>query len=103
MEQQKQKIKKRLAELNQVKPIQWTAMDLHSPRPLLSRVHRQEVRRYKQNLEAQKVKLNKDLERIEKYLKSIKDKKKDNKLPKPTIDIKPMPVFRKTRLSRYRG
>jgi len=126
MEIEKQKIKQRLTELNQVKPLQWTAMELHPKRPLLSRVHRQEVRRYQQSLEAQKIQLNQDLKRVENYLKSMRDREeyfkrkkafesKDKKLketkfleqapvilPKPTIVLKPTPIFRETRLGRYR-
>lgn len=102
MEIKKQKIKQRLIELSQVQIPRWTAMELHAKRALLSRVHRQEVRRYYEDLEVQKVQLNKDLKRIEDYLKSVKNKKKDNTLPKPTIDIKPKLIFRETRLERYR-
>ena len=72
METKKQEIMKRLGELKSVTFRGPTAMELRSPRPLLSRVQRQEDRRYKENIERQKAKLKSDLKRVESYTASVK-------------------------------
>ena len=70
MEQNKLKVVQRLKELKAVKFIEPTAMELRSSRPGLSRVYRQEMKRYKEKVEKQKILLAKKLVKINKYLES---------------------------------
>ncbi len=151
MEQKKQKVLKRLKELKSVTFKEPTAMELRSPRPLLSRVDRQEERRHRLILEQQKVKLKDNLKRIESYMESVRKRETYLKkapellsepqsyikgigkqetnmerirqqkayqdrvrkreaylmkapvvLVKPGVEISTRPVFRRTRLERYK-
>ena len=93
----------KLGELNRVQPIRYSAMDLHSKRPLLSRVQRQEDRRFMEKVKLQKVKLKKDIEDIDKYLLSLKEVGEKSLLfqpiSMPNITFKQKPVLKRTRLA----
>lgn len=75
MERKKQNILKRLGELNKIVFVKPTARDLHSSRPLLRRVSRQESQRYKEFVEKQKANLNIDLRRIDSYIARLRMRK----------------------------
>lgn len=72
MERKKQEILTRLKQLKEVSFVKPTAMDLHGKRAMLSRVQRQEQKRYKTSIENQKAKLLFDLKRVESYLEGLK-------------------------------
>lgn len=112
----------KLGKLSQIKYPSYSARDLHSERPMLARVQRQERRRYMEKVMEQKVKLKKDISDIDKYLKSVDDYNiymqsapSDDLgissvslmtpviLPKPTITIGKKPMMGRTRLPRRRG
>jgi hypothetical protein len=68
MEEIKQKINLNLVKLNEIKPIKYTASDLHrQTNHLLNRVQRKEDQRYFKNVEVQKKKLLFDLGNIDMY------------------------------------
>ena len=93
----------RLAELNRIQPMRYSAMDLHSKRPLLSRVQRQEDRRFIEKVKLQKKKLTKDISDIDKYLLSLKEVDEKSLLFQPipmlNITFKQKPVLKRTRLA----
>ena len=63
----------KLGELSKIPFKKPTAMELHSIRPMLSRVQRQEQRRHKMAVITQKKKLTKDISDLDKYLQSVTD------------------------------
>ena len=68
MEEIKQKINFDLANLNKIKPVTYTARDLHGQKNhLLKRVQRKEDKRYFKEVEAKKKRLNFELEKISMY------------------------------------
>lgn len=71
MEQKRAQAVRKLGELKMIQPTKYSARDLHSNRPMLSRVQRQEHRRYAEKVKAQKLKLKKDIFNIDKYLQSV--------------------------------
>ncbi len=111
----------KLGELQKIKPKIYTARELHPRKLMLSRVQRQEQKRYYGEVQRQKVKLTKDISDIDKYLESksehdaymtsrTKGQKGKGKLKKfvspivseaPTIVFRKKPVLKKTRLKRY--
>ncbi len=120
MEQKRQEAVQMLSELQKVKFTEPTARELHSRAPGLSRVHRQEMKRYKSGIERKKAKLTKDISNIDMYLQSVSDyeaymasrPKKPKKgeispmqapilLSAPVIALGKKPVLKKTRLPRY--
>ena len=118
----------KLTELGKIKKPVYSARDLHQKRAMLSRVQRQEQRRYTRQVMARKVKLRKDIIDIDKYLQSVsdydvylaglpkgqtKDKGKNGIkavslptapeiLPVPTIVFGKKPVLKRTRLYGYK-
>ena len=76
MEQVREEARRRLRELRNIKFAQPTAKQLHTTRPMLSRVHRQEMRIYEQEVSKQKTKLMQDISDINKYLQSVDADKK---------------------------
>ena len=95
----KEQAEERLMKLKEVQFYKPTAMELHRPvGHLVSRVQRQEDRRYQEKVEVQKVKLKKYLKQLEKYEAELND----NKKIKPKISIGCFPVRRRTRMERYR-
>ena len=111
----------KLGELKEIKPKQYTAMELHRRRPLLSRVRRKEQRRFQQEVQERKVKLKKDITRIDAYLSSVRSQReyferqpKNGEiglnimqsapvvLPAPVIVFGKKPMLKKTRLERYK-
>lgn len=63
----------KLTELGKIKKPVYSARDLHQKRAMLSRVQRQEQRRYMRQVMTRKVKLRKDIVDIDKYLQSVSD------------------------------
>jgi len=120
IEQKRAQVVSKLGELKQLTFQRPTAQDLHSRRPMLMRVQRQEQRRHKIAVMQQKKKLTKDISDIDKYLKSVKDyeaylaslQKPVNGgltpsilpivLPAPNIVFGGKPILKRTRLSRYK-
>ena len=117
MEQIKQKALQRLNELRKIKFSKPTARELHSDKSMLSRVHRQEMQKYEQEVRKQKEKIIADISKIDKHLQSAREYEAYVKnlpmspktikpipkiLKKPNITFESIPIFRKTRLSRYR-
>lgn len=112
MEQKRKEAIQRLGELSKVKFVKPTARELHSIRPMLSRVKRQEIKRYESIVKRQKVKLTKDISDIDKYLQSVGDYEAylasngigpaPVVLPKLSVFIGIKPKFKKTRLPRYK-
>ncbi len=114
----KQKVIERLGKLGQVQFHKPSAMELHGPRPLMSRVQRQEDRLYRQRVQEQQKKFKFKLQKIEKYYKDLQKEEKrrldlledwqgddelvfqpiDVVVPKPIIGIQGMPIQRRTRL-----
>ena len=111
----------KLKELKEIKPKQYTAMELHRRRPLLERVQRQEQRRHHRRIQERKVKLKKDITRIDAYLSSVRSQReyferqpKNGEiglnimqsapvvLPAPVIVFGKKPMLKKTRLRRYK-
>lgn len=108
----------RLGELQRVKPKPYTALELHPKRQMLGRVQRQEQKRFEQRVQKRKVKLKKDISDIDKYLASVEAREdffaRLPELPNekeilapavlsaPTIVFGPRPMFRPTRLERYK-
>ena len=72
MDKIKSELTNRMVDLGNVKFPKPTAMDLHSKRPLMGRVQRQEDRSYKQKIEKQKRDSKLKLERIQKYVTDLK-------------------------------
>jgi hypothetical protein len=112
MEQKRQEAVQKLGELKKIKFIKPTARELHSIRPMLSRVKRQEMKRYESVVKRQKVKLTKDVSDIDKYLQSVSDYEAYMAsngigpapvvLPKPNVIVGIKPILKKTRLPRYK-
>ncbi len=104
----------RLGELQKIKPKVYTAMELHQRRQMISRVQRQEQRRYHQETQKRKLKLKKDIKDIDFYLASTSAQRTEpitstmtisavpKVIPIPTIVFGPKPILRKTRLERYK-
>lgn len=119
MEQTRQEAVQMLSDLKAVKFTEPTAQELHSSRPGrtairssrpgLSRVHRQEMKRYKLGIERKKAKLTKNISEIDSYLQSVSDyesyegkpKHAPVVLPVPVVVVGKKPVLKKTRLPRY--
>jgi len=107
----------KLGELNKIKKQTYSARDLHQKKAMLSRVQRQEQKRYEKEVNLQKLKLKKDIENIDKYLKSVKDYNfylanlpeqgplsgsGPLVLPTPKIIFGQKPLLRRARLQRYK-
>ena len=71
IEKMRTQVVSKLTELDKIKSPVYSARDLHQKRAMLSRVQRQEQRRYTKQVMAQKVKLRKDMVDIDKYLQSV--------------------------------
>jgi len=99
MEKIKKQVVIRLSELQKIKPRIYTALELRGKRPLLSRVQRKEMAIYYKEVQKQKHELKEKLGEIDYYLQK---QKKDGKIKKPTISLKPIPKLVETRLKRYR-
>ena len=118
MKETKEKVLSRLGKLREVKFHRPSAMDLRGPRPLMSRIGRQEQRLYKQKVQEQQRTFKLKLAKIEKYyadlqveeqrrLDLLEDWQDDGEpafqpidlvVPKPRIGIPCMPVQRRARL-----
>lgn len=104
MEQKRQRAVEMLSELKKVKFTEPTARELHSKRSGLSRVYRQEMKRYKLGIERKKVKLTKDISDIDRYLQSVRDHeaylaslpKKPKKLKRRGVSQSQMPSQRES-------
>jgi len=114
----KEKVIRRLGELQKVEFPQPTALQLHSPRPLMARVERQQQKLYKQRVEKQIKDFKLKMAKIEKYYADLKAEEQrrldllaslegdtspvfqpiDLVVPKPVISIPGMPVRGHTRL-----
>jgi len=81
-----EELKTRLTQLKAVKFFEPTALQLHTQRPLLARVDRQEIKRYKEAIQ-------KDLAIVERYLELLKTQP----LIAETVTLGAMPVKKKTR------
>ncbi len=121
MEEIRAKAVTKLGELQKIKRRNYTAMELHQKRPLLERVQRQEQRRHHRRIQERKVKLKKDITRIDAYLSSVRSQReyferqpKNGEiglnimqsapvvLPAPVIVFGKKPMLKKTRLERYK-
>ena len=91
MKQKKVEVARRLRELNKVSFVKPTAMELRSSRPMLARVERQEQRRYLEAVNKQKAKLKLDLQKVDKYLESVKAKQ-DYLMRAPVVLPKPVSI-----------
>ena len=89
----------KLGELKKIVFTKPTALELHSRRPMLAKVQRQEQKRYKKNVIKQKKKLTKDISDIDIYLASQQE---SVVLPVPYVVFKQKPVLKKTKLPRYK-
>ncbi len=101
----------KLGELKEIIFARPTAQDLHSVRPMLARVQRQEQRRHKVAIISQKKKLKKDISNIDIYLKSVADYEtylagnsgeEPSVLSLPSVVFGKRPVLKKTKLSKYK-
>ena len=73
MELIKENIQFNLSKLNEVKPIKYSASDLHAQRGhLIRRVQRQENKRYTKLVDSQKKKLSANLVQIDSYYAALK-------------------------------
>jgi len=123
MEKIREKVVQRIKEINEVKPKIYTALELHPKRQMLSRVQRKEETRYHQDVQKQRVKLQKDISDIDTYLGKVRMQKEQctrmfngenvipqsiptvlpaQVLPAPNIVFGPRPRRVETRLSRQR-
>jgi len=118
----------KLGELGKISSPIISARELRFQRkPMLKKVQMIEQRRYHKTIETQKKKLNKDIQNIDAYSKSVKDyedylarkaayetlqpvspvslftESAPAILSKPTVIIKSMPFLRETKLKRYKG
>jgi len=102
----------RVGELGDIKFKKPTAMELRSPRTMLSRVRHKEMKRHEQAVIRQKAKVTRDISNIDKYLQSVSDYEayiasKDIGiapvvLTKPNVVLGVKPKLRRTRLLRYK-
>jgi len=113
----------KLGVLNNIKKQTYSARDLHLKKAMLSRVQRQEQKRYEREVNLQKLKLKKDIENIDQYLKSVNDNNlylanlPEQKtlpeqlhtldtesliLPIPNVVFGKKPILRRARLQRYK-
>jgi len=118
----------KLRELGKISNPIISARELRFQRkPMLKRVQMIEQRKYHKTIETQKKKLNKDIQNIDVYSKSVKDyedylarkaayealqpvsqvslftESAPAVLSKPSVIIKSMPFLRETKLKRYKG
>ena len=104
----REKVVSQLSELKTVRFHKPTARELHSQRNhLVQRVGRQENRRYREQVEKQKVKLKDDLRRIDEYLLSLNTARLDTngvvplvEVPQPEIGRWGMPLQRRARFQK---
>jgi len=114
----REKVLSRINELQKVEFPKPTALHLHSPRPLMARVERQQQKLYKQKIEEQIKNFKLKQEKIKKYYADLKAEEQRRLdllaslegyaspvfqpinlvVPKPVISIPGMPVKRSTRL-----
>ena len=115
----------RLGELQEIKPKVYTSLELHPRRQMISRVQRQEQRKFEQAVQTRKVKLKKDISDIDKYLASVEAREEFFAclppvvngvlpiipatlslapviLPAPRIVFGSRPMLRQTRMHRYK-